>query len=110
VDQTDLFLGKQEKSNREGFPVYVSDILTAVKWRNWKVHFFVMDQPTDPPLKLPVPRIYDLNTDPREERDVSFANTWVLHPAVKIVGAFQESTRRYPLIAMGTPDPYVPTK
>jgi arylsulfatase A-like enzyme len=37
VDQTEFFLGKQEKSNREGFPVYVGDILMAVKWRNWKV-------------------------------------------------------------------------
>ena len=38
VDQMDFFLGKQEKSNREGFPAYVADRLQAVKWRNWKVH------------------------------------------------------------------------
>ena len=33
VDQTDFLLGKQEKSNREGFPCYVGDTLHAVKWR-----------------------------------------------------------------------------
>ena len=38
VDQLDFFLGKQEASNREGFPAYVADRLSAVKWRNWKVH------------------------------------------------------------------------
>jgi arylsulfatase len=38
VDQLDFFLGKQENSNREGFPVYVTDKLYAVKWRNWKMH------------------------------------------------------------------------
>jgi hypothetical protein len=40
VDQTDFFLGKTEKSNREGFPVFVADRLEAVKWRNWKVVFY----------------------------------------------------------------------
>jgi arylsulfatase A-like enzyme len=39
VDQLDFFLGKQEASNREGFPAYVADRLSAVKWRNWKAHF-----------------------------------------------------------------------
>ena len=38
VDQSDFFLGKQENSNREGFPAYVADRLSAVKWRNWKMH------------------------------------------------------------------------
>jgi arylsulfatase len=36
VDQLDFFLGKQQTSNREGFPAYVADRLSAVKWRNWK--------------------------------------------------------------------------
>lgn len=39
VDQLDFLLGKQEKSNREGFPVYNGDELFAYKWRNWKMHF-----------------------------------------------------------------------
>src|SRR5262245_8505978 len=39
VDQLDFFLGKQERSNREGFPAHVADRLSAVKWRNWKMHF-----------------------------------------------------------------------
>ena len=38
VDQSDFLLGKQETSNREGFPAYVADRLSAVKWRNWKAH------------------------------------------------------------------------
>jgi N-sulphoglucosamine sulphohydrolase, C-terminal len=32
VDQTDFLLGKSDKSNREGFPVFVADRLEAVKW------------------------------------------------------------------------------
>ncbi|UCD88423.1 MAG: sulfatase-like hydrolase/transferase [Desulfobacterales bacterium] len=33
VDQTDFFLGKQEKSNREGIILYVGNDLFGVKWR-----------------------------------------------------------------------------
>jgi arylsulfatase A-like enzyme len=40
VDQTDFVLGKSDKFNREGFPVFVADRREAVKWRNWKVAFY----------------------------------------------------------------------
>ena len=49
VDQMDFFLGKQEKSNREGFVAYVSDRLHAVKWRNWKMHLIWQVNMYDPP-------------------------------------------------------------
>jgi arylsulfatase len=39
VDQLDFFLGKQEHSNREGFPAYVANRLSAFKRRNWKAHY-----------------------------------------------------------------------
>jgi hypothetical protein len=68
VDQTDFLLGKSDKSNREGFPVFVADRLEAVKWRNWKVAFY--DEERDwwiPPVKLGEPKAFDLITDPKEE-------------------------------------------
>ena len=49
VDQLDFFLGKQENSNREGFPAYVADQLSAVKWRNWKAHLIWQENMYDPP-------------------------------------------------------------
>jgi arylsulfatase len=52
VDQLDFFLGKQETSNREGLPAYVADRLSAVKWRNWKVHFIWQESMYDPPQRL----------------------------------------------------------
>jgi arylsulfatase A-like enzyme len=110
VDQLDFFLGKQENSNREGFPVYVADRLSAVKWRNWKLHFILQVNMYDPPQKLPLPKAINLLSDLKEERDVAAYNTWVLEPVVKIVGAFQQSLKEYPPIAAGTPDPYVPPK
>ena len=70
VDQLDFFLGKQESSNREGFPAYVADRLSAVKWRNWKMHLIKQENEYDAPQKLPLPKIINLLTDLKEERDV----------------------------------------
>ena len=60
-----FFVGKQENSNREGFPAYVADRLSAVKWRNWKMHLILQEDMYDPPLRLPVPKIINLLTDVR---------------------------------------------
>jgi arylsulfatase len=108
VDQSDFFLGKSEKSAREGFPIWCADRLTAVKWRNWKLHFYKQDTMFDPPVKLGIPFIINLYTDPREEKPTT--DTWVVTPMLKLVGAFQASTKDNPLIPMGTPDPYAPPK
>ena len=108
LDQSDLFLGKSEKSAREGFPIWNSNTLMAVKWRNWKVHFYKQDTPMDPPLKLLIPFIINLYTDPLEETPT--LDSWVLHPALKIVAGFEMSVRQHPLIPMGTPDPYTPPR
>ncbi|MBI3208500.1 MAG: sulfatase-like hydrolase/transferase [Candidatus Solibacter usitatus] len=108
VDQLDFFLGKQEKSNREGFVAYVSDRLHAVKWRNWKMHLISQVNRFDPPVKLPQPKIVNLLTDLKEERDSMADNGWVLHPMTKLINQLDESLKKYPPIALGTPDPYVP--
>ena len=108
LDQSDFFLGKSEKSAREGFPIWCGDRLTAVKWRNWKLHFIRQDTMFDPPAKLGIPSIINLYTDPREEKPT--ADTWVVTPMLKIVGAFEQSVKQHPLIPMGTPDPYTPPK
>jgi hypothetical protein len=108
MDQSDFFLGKSEKSAREGFPIWNASTLMAVKWRNWKLHIYKKDTMFDPPLKLGISYIINLYTDPLEEKPTE--DTWVLTPMLKIVGAFQQSTEKYPLIPMGTPDPYTPPK
>ena len=108
VDQLDFFLGRQETSSREGFPAYVADRLSAVKWRNWKMHLIKQDSMYDVPQKLPLPKVINLLTDLKEERDVGAYNSWVADPMVKIIGEFEASLRKYPPIKVGTPDPYTP--
>jgi arylsulfatase A-like enzyme len=110
VDQMDFFFGKQENSNREGFVAYVSDRLHAVKWRNWKMHLVWQVNEYDPPQVLPLPKIINLLTDLKEERDVLVHDGWVTYPMMKIRSDFEESLKKYPPIKMGTPDPYYPSK
>ena len=112
VDQTDFLLGKSETSNREGFPVFVADRLEAVKWRNWKVVFY--DEQRDwwtPPTKLGTPKSFDLITDPKEEYPAAaLQNSWIAGPVMRIAVELEESLKRYPPIAPGTPDPYRPPR
>ena len=108
IDQTDFLLGRQENSNREGFPAYVADRLTAVKWRNWKIHLVWQERMYDPPQTLPEPRIINLLTDLKEEHDVGAKVSWIGVPLTKLLTEWETSLKRYPPIKMGTPDPYVP--
>ena len=108
VDPSDFLLGKSEKSSREGFLIWGANTLLAVKWRNWKLHFYRQDTMYDPPVKLGIPFIINLYTDPREEKPT--ADSWVVTPMLKIVGAFEQSVKQHPLIPMGTLDPYTPPK
>jgi arylsulfatase len=112
VDQTAFLLGKSDTSDREGFPVFVADRLEAIKWRHWKVVFY--DEQRDwwtPPAKLGVPKAFDLITDLKEEYpQAALRNSWNAGPAMKIVVEFEQSLKKYPPIAPGTPDPYTPPK
>jgi arylsulfatase len=110
IDQLDFFLGKQENSNREGFPAYVADRLQAVKWGNWKMHLMWQVNMYDPPVTLPLPRIINLLTDLKEERDAGVKAGFVTVPMTKLLGEWEESLKKYPPIKMGTPDPYTPPK
>jgi arylsulfatase len=110
VDQSAFLTGKTPKSSREGFPVFVADRLEAVKWKNWKIAFYAQERDWgSAPVKLGVPLIYDLLNDPKEEYGATLTpNAWVGGPMMQIVADFEASSRRYPLIASGTPDPYRP--
>ena len=108
VDQSDFFTGRTEKSARDGILVFCADRLQAVKWKNFKVHFYQQDTMVSPPVKLAIPFLFNLYTNPREDTDKQITDSWVIGPVLKMVGEFEASTKKHPLIAMGTPDPYLP--
>ena len=110
VDQSGFFLGRADRSIREGILVWCADRLQAVKWRHYKMHLYQQDTMIAPPVKLGVPKLFDLYANPREDDEKPSTDSWVVGPMLKMIGAFEESVRKHPLIAMGTPDPYVPPK
>ena len=108
VDQTEFLLGKTDKSKREGILIFCADRLQAVKWRHFKVHFYQQDTMISPAVKLGVPLLFDLYENPREDEGKPSTASWFIGPALRMVEAFEESTKQHPLIPMGTPDPYRP--
>ncbi|MBX9591395.1 MAG: hypothetical protein K2X43_19070 [Hyphomonadaceae bacterium] len=103
-------MGESERSKREGILIWCADRLQAVKWRNFKVHFYKQDTMVSPAQKLGIPLLFNLYTNPREDEDKPATDTWIIGPALKMVAEFEESTKKHPLIAMGTPDPCTPLR
>ncbi len=113
VDQHDFLIGKQEKSNREGFPAFNGDDLFAYKWRNWKMHFIELDSMFGKPARLNMPHLYNLIEDPKELYPldkIDASASWVFPVVLKKVVEFQKTLAAEPPIRLGTPDPYVPGK
>jgi len=110
-DQLNFFLGKQEASNREGFPVYNGDDLFAYKWRNFKIHFVEQDGMFGSIRKLNFPRGHNLILDPKELYPIDGNNAsegWALPYVSSKIVDFNKSLHLEPPIPLGTPDPYVP--
>ncbi len=110
VDQSGFFMGQTDKSAREGILIWVDSRLQAVKWRNYKVHFYQQDTMLSPPVRLPIPLVIDLYANPREDENKRAYASWVLGPMLKMVNTFEASVKQHPLIPMGTPDPYLPPR
>lgn len=110
VDQSEFFQGKTTRSAREGILIWCADRLQAVKWRNYKLHFYQQETMMAAAIKLPVPQLFNLYVNPREEADKIAHDSWVVGPVLKMVADFEHSTKDHPLIPMGTPDPYTPPR
>ena len=108
LDMTDFFLGKEEKSGREGFVVYMGNTIFGVKWRDWKLHFKEQDSFADELRTYTMPRVYNLMNDPQERDNVLFPNTWVTKVALVQLEEHMASLKQHPPIPSGTPDPYTP--
>ena len=102
------FLFRGEKSAREGFVYYIKQDLRAVKWRDWKCHFFWEPEVNHSKGKLESPLLFHLIQDPKEETNILLENTWALGPIYNMVHEFKESLKQHPPIPPGAPDPYRP--
>ena len=104
VDQRAFLCGDAEKSAREGFLFYIKNDLRAVKWRDWKLHFYWEPEVNEGKGKLESPYLFNLTRDPKEETDVLVFNTWVLGPVLRMVQAFNKSCQQFANTPPGKPD------
>jgi arylsulfatase len=113
VDQLDFLTGKQKKSNRDAFMVYVGNDLFGIKWRNWKMMFKEVERGTDAKKTYDFPRFYNLYNDPKEEYPLTKATAghfWVRWPMGELLTEHTLSLQAEPPIKPGTPDPYNPQR
>lgn len=107
VDQSGLFLSRTDSWAGEAIPIWCSDRLQAAEWRSFKVHFYQQETMVSPAVRLGIPLLFNLYTNPREEEEKVSADNWVIGPVPQVVGSFEESLKDHTLIAIGAPDPYV---
>jgi arylsulfatase len=110
-NQLPFLTGEVDKSPRIDF-FYFSDDgdLLAMRYDNWKIVFLeqrlkgTMQLWAEPFVKLRIPKMFNLRTDPFEFADITSNTYWdwlathayLLVPAQKIVGDFLATFRNYP--------------
>jgi len=108
IDMSEFMLGKQNKSDREGFIVYMGNDIFGVKWKNWKLHFKEQNSWNSEMITYTMPRVYNLLIDPQEKNNVLFPHTWVPKAALPQLQEHVVSLKKSPPIPTGAPDPYKP--
>jgi arylsulfatase A-like enzyme len=108
IDMSEFFLGKSDKSGREGFVVYMGNDIFGVKWREWKLHFKEQTGWNGVLREYTMPRVYNLINDPQERDNVLFPHTWVPKAALPQLEEHVASLKKYPPIPTGAKDPYQP--
>ena len=104
VDQLPFLRGEQTKSAREGFPFFIKNELRALKWRDWKLHFYWEPEVNEGKGKLESPYLFNIIRDPKEETDVLVFNTWVMGPMLRMLKAFNDSCLQFPNTPPGAAD------
>mgnify|MGYP001814149000 FL=1 len=106
VDQTDYLSGEQSNSSRESVITFLGDRLAAVRWRQWRIYAMnttLTDQ--NPSLGgymgyhnelNGLPMIFNIESDPREMRNVAMENSWAMRPYLQNVGAYQATLKKHP--------------
>ena len=105
IDQCDFLFGGSGKSKREGFPFFIKQELRAVKWRDWKLHYYWEPEVNESKGKLESPYLFNITVDPKEEHDIATANSWAWVAMSRLVDEFNASMKDYPNTEPGADGP-----
>ena len=103
VNNLDYWTGKTDNSAREDFIYYYESELTAVRWRQWKVHFATKEDYYAPLVKQSFPVIFNVRADPFESWDTTAdrsdkvqSKQWLEGPVMVVLGGHIESLLKHP--------------
>ncbi len=106
VDQSAFLLGQQPNSNRDHLLTFIGDRLVAVRYRQWRM-YPVSFSSTDGTATTGgylgrmgetagLPEIYNIEADPREERNVGAENGWLVVPYLQLIGEYKATLQDHP--------------
>jgi arylsulfatase A-like enzyme len=110
VDQTDLLLGTNDTGRRDHLLTFVGPDLVAVRWKQFRAYFFDVAPGRSgwggshllgggglsaAPMNG-YPKIFNIESDPREEQNIAEMYPYVLGELLKTVGAYKASLTGHP--------------
>jgi arylsulfatase len=110
VDQTDLLLGTSDTGRRDALLTFVGPDLVAVRWKQFRTYFADVAPgrsgwggthllPGTGSSAAPMngyPKVFNIESDPREEHNIGALYEWVIGPTLKVVEDYKASLNRYP--------------
>jgi arylsulfatase A-like enzyme len=110
VDQTDLLLGASGTGRRDALLTFIGPDLVAVRWRQFRTYFADVAPgrsgwggahglPGTGSSAAPMngyPKVFNIESDPREEHNIGALYEWVIGPTLKVVEDYKASLQRYP--------------
>lgn len=111
-DQTSFLTGASNESNRDGFIYWNGAHMYGVKWRNFKLPMVQQKYIFDPALPVGFPFPVNLIVDPKEREpyEARYGHTWTFAHFLRIIGEFEQSVAREPLIPAAAPLDFVPAR
>lgn len=110
VDQTDLLLGTSDTGRRDTLLTFVGPDLVAARWKQFRAYFadvapgrsgwgganLLAGTGGSAAAMNGYPKIFNIESDPREEYNIGAMYEWVIGPVLKAVDEYKESLAKHP--------------
>jgi len=107
IDQSDYLLGKVGIGNRESLLTFIADQLVAARWKQFHGYFINAVPSGNGPEHvagvsagaIPLngyPLLYDIEIDPREERNIGAIFSWASAPMLKVILEYKATLKDFP--------------
>jgi arylsulfatase len=110
IDQTALLLGTSDTGSREHLLTFVGSDLVAARWKQFRAYFVDVAPSrngwggehlmggvgTSAAPMNGYPKVFNIESDPREEHNIGAMYNWVVGPLLKSVEAYKETLAKHP--------------